>query len=223
MSTGERALEATGAEPQRRLGTVIGVGLILIVIAAVSAFLLGQALRPYNLKAAELEPARVAPDFSLLSTRTEQPVSLGDFRGKVVLLYFGYTTCPDVCPSTLSDVTRAYEILGDKTQDVQFLWVTVDPERDTPEKMEDYISHFNTEFMGLIPSSAEELAQVASDYNIYYERIDYGSGAGYLMDHTGSVALIDADGMWRAIISFNAVPEDIAADVGYLVKEAKRK
>lgn len=223
MSIAGKEMEATQAKPRGRLGMIIGIGLILIVVAAVAAYLLGQSLRPYNLRAAELDPPRPATDFTLISSRTEQPVSLSDFRGKVVLLYFGYTTCPDVCPSTLSDFKEVYEILGKKTEKVQFLWVTVDPERDTAEKMEDYISHFNSEFMGLIPQSAEELAQVAGAYDIYYKRHDYGSGAGYLMDHTGSVALIDDEGMWRAIISFNAVPEEIAADIEYLVKEADNK
>ncbi|HFD40739.1 MAG TPA: SCO family protein [Anaerolineae bacterium] len=206
---------------KKRWGLIVGLGLVLIVVLAGAAFALGRALRPYNLHAVELDPPKPATDFTFISSRTGQPVSLSDFRGKVVLLYFGYTTCPDVCPATLTDYKRVYEILGDKTKDVQFLWVTVDPERDTPEKMEDYVSHFNSEFLGLIPPSAEDLARVAAAYNVYYERHDYGSGAGYLMDHTATVALIDPQGMWRAIIPFQADPQETADDIEYLIKEAR--
>ncbi len=204
-----------------KLGLILIGALALIVVLAGAAFLVGRALQPYNLHAVELDPPRPAPDFTLISARTGQPVSLQDFRGKVVLLYFGYTTCPDVCPATLSDYKQVYEILGDKTRDVQFLWVTVDPERDTPAKMEDYVSHFNSEFLGLIPPSAEDLARVAQAYNIYYERHDYGSGAGYLMDHTATVALIDPAGMWRGIIPFRADPQEIADDIEYLLREGR--
>jgi protein SCO1/2 len=222
MNNAASTMETAMARPRGRLAIVIGVGLILIVVAALAAFLIGRSLQPYSLYASELDPPRPAADFTFLSSDTEQPSSLSDFRGKVVLLYFGYTTCPDVCPATLSDMKQVFELLGKKTEDVQFLWVTVDPDRDTPEKMEDYIRHFNTEFLGLIPPSAEELARVADAYNVYYERYDYGSEAGYLMDHTGSVALIDTVGTWRGVISFNADPKEIAADVEYLLKEAQR-
>ena len=217
MSTVEGTAEEKSARSMGRLGIVIGVGLVLVIAAAVGAFLIGRSLQPYDMHATELEVPVPVTDFTFISSRTGQPVSLSDFRGKVVLLYFGYTTCPDVCPATLTDYRDAYEILGKQTKDVQFLWVTVDPERDTPEKMEDYISHFNTEFMGLIPPTAEDLARVAEAYTIYYKRHDVGSATGYLMDHTASVALIDADGMKRAVINFDAPPQEIADDVKYLI------
>jgi len=136
------------------------------------------------------------------------------------LLYFGYTTCPDVCPASLSHYTESYELLSQKTKDkVQFLWITVDPERDTPEAMENYVSHFSPEFMlGLIPRSPEELQAVADAYHTYYEKVDYGSQVGYLMDHSAGVILIDLEGKKRLIYSFNTPPEDVASDLEYLVK-----
>ena len=156
----------------------------------------------------------------MISSRTEQPVSLSDFRGKFVLLYFGYTTCPDVCPTSLAHYTKTYKMLSPRDREhVQFLWITVDPERDSPEIMEDYISHFSPKFMlGLIPHSPEELAAVAQAYSAYYEKIDYGSEAGYLMDHSAGVVVIDPEGMWRMMYSFNTRPEDPAADLEYLIK-----
>lgn len=223
MSTIESAPEATAAKPRSRLGIVIGVGLVVLIVTAGIAFLAGRLLQPYNMHATVLEPPLPTTDFTFISSRTGELVSLSDFRGKVVLLYFGFTTCPDVCPATLSDYRDAYEILGKKTEDVQFLWVTVDPERDTPEKMEDYISHFDTEFMGLIPPTPEDLAKVAAAYSIYYQRHDVGSATGYLMDHTASVALIDADGLRRAIINFDAPAEEIAADVEYMISTTVKK
>lgn len=219
MSIEENGIETQVARPKVRLGTVIGVGLVLVVVAGVVSFLVGRSLRPHSLYATELDPPLPATDFTLIASRTGEPVNLSDFRGKVVLLYFGYTTCPDVCPATLRDYTQAYEILGKQAGDVQFLWVTVDPDRDTPEKMEDYVSHFNSEFLGLIPPSAEDLAAVAAAYNVHYQRHDYGSGAGYLMDHTASVRLIDREGKWRAVIPFEATAEDIASDLSYYVNE----
>jgi len=204
-----------------RLVVIIAVALALAVLLGAGAYLLGRSLRPRDLYVTELVPPVPATDFTFTSSRSGGPASLSDFRGKIVLLYFGYTTCPDACPTTLADFSQVYEMLGDKTGHLQFLWLSVDPERDTPEKMEDYISHFNPEFMGLVPTSVEELERVAAAYHIYYERIDYGSEVGYLMDHTTSVTLIDEQGVWRGIYSFDAPPEEIAADLEYLVGQIK--
>jgi cytochrome oxidase Cu insertion factor (SCO1/SenC/PrrC family) len=88
--------------------------------------------------------------------------------------------------------------------------------------MEDYVLHFDPSFLGLVPRNAQELERVTSAYNIYYERIDYGSEVGYLMDHTTSVTLIDERGVWRGIYSFDAPPEEIAADLKYLVGQMKK-
>ncbi len=206
--------------PPSKLKWLFLGGLILIVIVGIAAYFTGRSLRPYHIKGQQFEPVP-AYDFTMISSRTQEPTSLSDFYGKkFTLIYFGYTTCPDVCPASLSAYSKSYDLLSKKAKDkVQFLWITVDPARDTPEKMEDYISHFRPNFMlGMIPRSAEELKEVANAYSAYYEKIDYGSEAGYLMDHSAGVVLVDPKGVKRLIYSFNTPPEDVASDLEYLIK-----
>ena len=195
-------------------------GLLLIVLIGVTTYFAAQALRPYQFKGTVLNPPVPAVDFTLTSSRTEQPISLSDFRDKLVFIYFGYASCPDVCPTSLADYTETYRLLSEEEQEVvQLLWITVDPDRDTPEVMEDYISHFEPDFMlGLIPPTPESLAEVARDFAIYYEKVETGSEAAYLMDHTASMILIDGAGNWSMVYPFDTPPEDVAADIKYLVK-----
>ncbi len=206
--------------PPPRLKYLFLGGLLLIIIVGIAAYFVGRSLRPYHIKGQQFEPVP-AYDFTMLSSRTQKPTSLSDFYGKkFTLIYFGYTTCPDVCPASLSAYSKTYDLLSKKAKDkVQFLWITVDPDRDTPEKMEDYISHFRPDFMlGMIPRSPEDLKATANAYSAYYEKIDTGSEAGYLMDHSAGVVLVDPKGIKRLIYSFNTSPEDVASDLEYLIK-----
>ncbi len=188
---------------------------IVVVVALVALGNLAWRYRPYKFHGKVISSAEYAPNFTLTSSRTGEPVSLTDFEGKIVLLYFGYTTCPDVCPATLNDVATALNMLGNKAKNVQFLWITVDPERDSPEKMEDYVKHFHPDFLGLTPRSPEETFAVATQYGIFYEKHYYGSEAGYLMDHTATITMIDQNGSVRVIYPFGTSPEDLAADLEY--------
>jgi protein SCO1/2 len=194
--------------------------LIIAAVVTVALIALGNFVwryRPYRFHGKVVTSAEYAPNFTLTSSRTGEPVSLTDFEGKVVLLYFGYTTCPDVCPATLNDVATALNMLGGKAKNVQFLWITVDPERDSPEKMEDYVKHFHPDFLGLTPRSPEETLAIATQYGIYYKKRDYGSKAGYLMDHTATITLIDQKGYLRVLYPFGTKPEDLATDLEYLL------
>ncbi len=188
---------------------------IVVVVALVALGNLIWRYRPYKFHGKVISSAEYAPNFTLTSSRTGEPISLTDFEGKIVLLYFGYTTCPDVCPATLNDVAAALNMLGDQAKNVQFLWITVDPERDSPEKMEDYVKHFHPDFLGLTPRSEEETFAVATQYGIFYEKHYYGSEAGYLMDHTATITLVDQNGSVRVIYPFGTLPEDLAADLEY--------
>ncbi|MFZ5918762.1 MAG: SCO family protein [Chloroflexota bacterium] len=192
---------------------IITLATLLVAILGV----VGWRYRPYSFHGMVMKSAELAPNFTLISSRTGEPVQLRDFRGQVVLLYFGYTTCPDVCPATLSDVAQAFDKLGRKAEQVQLLWITVDPERDTPLKMQDYVLHFDPDFLGLVPRSAEETLAVATQYGIYYEKRDYGSATGYLMDHTATITLIDKDSYVRVVYPFGTTPEDLAADLEYIL------
>lgn len=194
-----------------------------MAVMSIGGYLVGRALRPYQIKGTPMDPPIVTQNFVMTSARDQQSVSLEDFRGKFVFVYFGYATCPDVCPTTMSKYTKVYQMLTPEEQKaVQFLWITVDPDRDTPEIMEEYVNHFAPEFMlGVIPVSAANLAETAQSFYAYYEKIDYGSEAGYLMDHSAGVALVDPQGMWRMTYSYGTESEDIAADLKYFIDQER--
>ncbi|RMD50223.1 MAG: SCO family protein [Candidatus Thermofonsia bacterium] len=158
-----------------------------------------------------------APDFTLTYV-DGRDISISDFQGKIVLLYFGYTFCPDVCPSTLLDLKRAVNELGDEGENVQVMMVSVDPKRDTPEVVAEYAAHFHPTFIGL-SGTEEEIAQAAGLYGIYYEAHEGTAESGYLVDHTASVILIDKAGNFRATYSFGTTPEEFAHDLKILLKE----
>jgi protein SCO1/2 len=188
------------------------IGLVLVVGIA---FLAWNFIRPYAFHGMILQSPMEATNFTLPS-QNGQPVSLSDFRGKVVLLYFGYATCPDVCPATLAELHQALIALGNKADDVQVLMVTVDPERDTQEVMAEYLAHFDSSFIGLI-GTPEQVAEVATYYGIYYEKVEGDSALGYLVNHTATVMAIDKKGYLRVVFPFGMAAKDIAADVEYLL------
>ena len=145
------------------------------------------------------------------------PVSLEDYRGQAVMLYFGYTFCPDVCPATLVELAKARQLLGKDADKLQVIMVTVDPMRDTSEKLEKYATHFDPSFLGLT-GSEDEIAAAATPYGIYYQKQDGSEATGYLMDHTASVIVVDPDGHLRLIYPFGTPGEDIAEDISHLVR-----
>ena len=141
---------------------------------------------------------------------------------KVKLVFFGYTFCPDVCPLTLANMKTVYESLPpDEQQNVAAVFVTVDPERDTPERLSDYVRSFNPAFYG-VQVPAADLAQVAQSYGVFFAKREVDSSesaAGYLMDHTAAVFLVDKDDKLRAVFPNDAPSADIVADVEYLLKQ----
>ncbi|MGB8984324.1 MAG: SCO family protein [Anaerolineales bacterium] len=164
------------------------------------------------------EPYPVAPEFEL--TRSDGTrFRLSEIRGRVVALFFGYTSCPDVCPTTLAELNQALEKLGSQADQVQVqvLFVTVDPQRDTPERVQEYVNHFNPNFIGLSGSEAE-LARVWNDYGVFREVAEGTSAAGYLVDHTARVTLIDQQGNLRVSFPFDTPVEDIVHDLKLLLK-----
>jgi len=194
---------------------LLAIGVALVVAAG--AYGAGRASRPYRLHGRLLEPPPPAVGFTL-TARGGQRFNLSDFRGQVVLLYFGYTHCPDVCPASVSEVGRVWKQLGDDAQHAQFIMITVDPERDTPEEMADYVGHFNPSFLGL-SGAPEEIKAVTDNYAVFYEYEDHGSQAGYLVSHTASLMLIDREGLWRAVYPFGTPAEEIAPDMRHLIDE----
>jgi len=136
-------------------------------------------------------------DFSLpdASGKTR---TLGDFKGKVVVLFFGYTHCPDVCPTTMAELSQALQQLGpEEAKRVQVLFVTVDPERDTPTLMGQYVPAFNPSFIGLRPANEAQLVKVTKDFRVYYAKVPGKTPDSYTMDHTAASYVFDPDGKLR--------------------------
>lgn len=188
----------------------------ILILIALAAWWTIPRLRPYTFHGTLLQSPSESPDFTLKS-HTGQPVSLSDYRGKLVMLYFGYTFCPDVCPATLVEVSGAMEILGEEADEVQLIMISVDPERDTPERLAEYVSYFDPSFLGLT-GTPEEIARIATLYGIYYEANEGSAATGYLIDHTATITVIDEDGHVKLVFPFGTPAADLAADLVYLLK-----
>jgi protein SCO1 len=187
------------------------------VIAALLGFLLIWQLRPPEFHGVLIQSPDQAADFTLMSS-TGEPLSLSDFSGKQVMLYFGYTFCPDVCPTTLNDLSNMMDELGPKkAENVQVIMVSVDPERDTVEQLATYLPYFNPSFIGMT-GSLEEIQDIASQYGIFFERQEGDTQAGYLVDHTAVVTLVDDTGHVRMIFPYGTSGEDMAADLSYFMR-----
>jgi len=155
-------------------------------------------------------------DFSLTGPEGKT-VSLEDFRNKVVLIYFGYTFCPDVCPITLSNLKLLMLGLQEKADDVQVIFVSIDPERDTFEKLKDYVPYFHPTFIGLT-GSEEDIAAVAKKYQTFYLKQKVESEAGYLMAHTDVVILVDQNGRFRGRYKSKYDLDKLTTDIRWLLE-----
>lgn len=142
--------------------------------------------------------------------------TLADFRGKVVVMFFGYTHCPDVCPTTLSEMGRVMQILGRDAERLQVLFVTLDPARDTPELLSKYVPSFNPTFLGLYGDGAAT-EKMAKDFKIFY-RIAVGKTAeSYTVDHTAASLVFDPQGRLRLFINYGLGADQIAPDIKKLL------
>jgi protein SCO1/2 len=159
-----------------------------------------------------IRPAAAAIGGSFhLTDQNGQPVSDADFRGKPFLVFFGYTHCPDVCPTTLFDVSEVLRRLGPDADKTAALFITVDPERDTPDKLKDYLASFDPHLHG-ITGAPDAVAAVAKEYRVYYKKVPTDNG-DYSMDHTAIVYLMDKNGHFVAPFSLRRTPEASADDL----------
>lgn len=140
---------------------------------------------------------------------------LSDFRGKVVALFFGYTHCPDVCPTTMADLAKAKRLLGERGEAMQVLFVTLDPERDSAEVLGRYVPSFDPSFIGL-RGDAAATEKVSKDFKVFFSRQDSASRAGYSIDHSGGIYVFDRNGKLRLYLNVGQRPQDIAHDIGLL-------
>jgi protein SCO1/2 len=137
--------------------------------------------------------------------------SEADFRGKYMLMFFGYTYCPDVCPTTLAVMSAALDMMGSRAERIVPIFVTVDPKRDTPEAIKSYLSAFGPRWVGLT-GTPDEIAGIAKEYRVYF-RVNAGEGADYTVDHSGVVYLMKPDGSYLANYSLANSPDTMAADL----------
>jgi protein SCO1 len=142
--------------------------------------------------------------------------SLADFRGKLVIVDFGYTQCPDVCPTTLHDYAQALKALGADASQVQFLFVTVDPRRDTPKLLKEYVPAFDPRFIAL-RGDADATARVTKDFKVYAEERPGKTPESYTVDHSSQVFVFDRQGRLRLMIPAGTAPADIASDLRVLL------
>lgn len=151
-----------------------------------------------------------------LTDHTGRPRTLGDFRGQAVLLFFGYTHCPDTCPATMAKMARAVDRLGDDGKRVQGLFVTLDPSRDTEEALGRYVRGFHPSFIGLHGSEAE-VARMATDFKLFFTRNAPDAPGSYLVDHQAAIFAFDPQGRLRLYFRDNTGPGVIAHDLRLLL------
>lgn len=168
----------------------------------------------------ELEPLPLGGDFKLVG-HDGKPFDSRSLRGQVVWVFFGYTSCPDVCPTTLARLAKAREILAEERLSllVKTVFISVDPERDTPAAIKDYLGYFSLPVNG-ITGAPEEIAAVAKSYGAAYEKVDSGSAAGYLINHSTYVYLLDGQGRVRHLFGHSESPESIAEMTIRLLRDA---
>lgn len=171
--------------------------------------------QPAGLYGKVYTPPRPAFDFTLPASRGER-VHLHDYQGRVVLLFFGYTNCPDICPTTLADIKGALAQLGDQAKDVTVLFVTVDPTHDTPQHLAKYLGYFHEPgFVGLSGTKAETAA-IAYQYGAkFYREESRGAAGGYTMAHTARLFLLNRQGEWAMTMEYGTPAEQIAANLTY--------
>ena len=148
-----------------------------------------------------------------------KPRTLADFRGKLVVLFFGYTYCPDVCPTTLAEMAGVMKSLGKDAERVQVLMVTVDPERDTREVLAQYVAAFDPRFLGLYGDAAAT-QRAAKEFKIFYEKRPGATPSAYSVDHSGQSYVLDAKGNLRLFARHERIAQDLADDLRTLLKEA---
>jgi len=170
-----------------------------------------------SFNAVDMTGADYAKGFALKDADGKER-TLADFKGKVVVLFFGYAQCPDVCPTTMTEMAQVKQQLGKDGDKLQVLFVTVDPDRDTPEVMKAYMGAFDPAFVALIPTQ-EQLAAMAKDYKAYYKKVDGKTPTSYSMDHSAASYIYDTQGRLRLYARYGAGVAPMVADVQALIKQ----
>ncbi|MEZ5178647.1 MAG: SCO family protein [Acidimicrobiales bacterium] len=192
------------------------MALLVVLAVAVGGWVarvaLPRILAPDRLAGTAFPHPEPAPSLAGLRTVDGEAVDLADHRGQVVLLFFGYRSCPDICPVTLAKVARAIDQLGGDADRVQVYMVTVDPARDRPQGLQDYVEHFDPRFVGLTGSD-QATAEAAARYGIFYDAHEPAADGSYAVDHTASITGIDATGRLKVVWSFDTTVDNLVHDI----------
>lgn len=194
---------------------LLGIGVVLGVAIILGAWFIVN--RNYTYQGVLIDPPAPAANFTL-TDQNGKPFQLSDQRGKVVLIFFGYTNCADVCPITMTEFKKIKAGLGNKASDVEFVFVSVDPERDTPERMKVYVDSFDPGFTGLTGERAA-LEPVWKAYGVYVEKQAPDSSGGYEVNHPTRTYVIDVKGNWRLNYPFGTDANILVEDILHLLQE----
>ena len=213
----------------RSLQVVIAV-IAVVVIAGAGVFALSQSNaapdwlsfgeeEAYQFHTGFYEPPRELHDVINAVDQNGDEFSFEQFEGKTVFVYFGYTYCPDYCPATVAEWMEVKAVLGEDAEDVEFVMISVDPERDTPERLAEWLGFWDSEFYG-VTMSPEDTKAVTDAWGVEATKRDGGSQSGYLVDHEIATFVIDPQGQIRLTYPIGFAPEDVASDVRHLQDEA---
>ncbi|MCX7247434.1 MAG: SCO family protein [Burkholderiales bacterium] len=167
--------------------------------------------------AIDITGADYARDFAL-TDHNGQPRTLKDFAGKIVVMFFGYTQCPDVCPTSMLELVEIKKLLGQQGERVQGLFVSVDPERDTPEVLKAYMENFDPSFLALY-TTPEKLKILTKDYKVYYKKVDGPTPTSYSMDHSAGSYVYDTHGKLRLYTRYGSGAALLAGDIKLLLQQ----
>ncbi|MEA1903603.1 MAG: SCO family protein [Actinomycetota bacterium] len=192
---------------------IVATAVVLFVVGLIG----GGLFRPYVFNGTVIQSSTQAPSMEGLVFSDGQPVDLGAFEDDVVLIYFGYTYCPDLCPTMMAAVDQATETLGDDSSRVITMMVTVDPTRDTLEGIGDYVRIFNEDFLG-VWGTEDQVRSVATLYGATFEYGESADDGSYLVSHTASLMAVDTEGVLRVVYPVGVTSDELAADLRQLLR-----
>ena len=198
--------------------TALKTALVVLALPAAAGLLSACTQVKPQFQSVDLTGAEYATGFSL-TDQNGQVRTLKDFAGKVVVVFFGFTQCPDVCPTTMAELAQVKKLLGADGNKLQAVFVSVDPERDTPEILKAYMGNFDPSFVALRPTPAQ-LADLAKDFKVFYKRVDSKTPGSYSMDHTAGSYVFDGNGKIRLFTRYGSGVEMLASDIRLLIKNS---
>jgi protein SCO1/2 len=202
-------------ETIKQINKLYWFGLMILAGLVVLVLLVSGFTKPYTYNGSSIDPPQPAPDFSIKDTQG-QTFSLSAQKGKITLLFFGYASCPDECPTTLAVLKQVKAGLGKNADRVGFVFITIDPVRDTPPVLQAYLEKFDPSLIG-ITGMAVELQPIWQSYGVYVDKTMDLTGSGYTLTHSTRVYLVDAQGNFHLTYSYGTSPDDILRDIQHLL------